>query len=507
MKVIYLKNFRKGFATNSSSTHSLIYRNKDEMFEDMNIFELDYYDRCDSTIAASKKAKIKYIAAYCYWNKFLFEVMCKYYPEMEQYIPLIKEQEKSNKEKTYKNIFGMHTRGAFITPGQENVEFNIKTLCNIIDNDDIIIVGGSDEQDFVYDTCENHKEVTTADDINNKYAVVKNGNYWVGINEWRGNRIRFNQKPEDCVPEYPELIDLKITNQCEHRCPFCYMSSDTTGKHADISFLNQVIENVSSNEYSEHKTRVEFAIGGGNILLYPHLEDLFKHLKERGHIINTTINVKDVPKICKDAEFKYCIDENTGNENGLFNLFDTYVKGLGISINDEKDLVILRDHDINEILKNCKVTLHIIPELIGAKKARSIINKAYKMKYYNVLLLGYKTNNRGATQKHSVLNDKDLHELLDDVYNIGVDTTFANRYKDWIKKNFDTNVTITWNEGEYSMYIDGVTENAYKSSYQLDKPYNLSYGNYTEEDKTWFRVKTAFKHIREDNGFETYKED
>ena len=58
MKVIYLKNFRKGYATNSSSTHSLIYRNKDEMFEDLNVFELNFYDRFDETIAASREAKI-----------------------------------------------------------------------------------------------------------------------------------------------------------------------------------------------------------------------------------------------------------------------------------------------------------------------------------------------------------------------------------------------------------------------------------------------------------------
>ena len=35
---IYLKNFRRGLATNSSSTHSVIYRNDGEVFNDMNIF-------------------------------------------------------------------------------------------------------------------------------------------------------------------------------------------------------------------------------------------------------------------------------------------------------------------------------------------------------------------------------------------------------------------------------------------------------------------------------------
>jgi len=57
-KIGYLKNFRRGYATNSSSTHSLIYRNKGELFKDLDIFETDYYDRCTSTIAASKDGEL-----------------------------------------------------------------------------------------------------------------------------------------------------------------------------------------------------------------------------------------------------------------------------------------------------------------------------------------------------------------------------------------------------------------------------------------------------------------
>ena len=63
MKICYLSYFRKGRATNSSSTHSVIYRNKDEIFADLNVFEEDYYDRYTQTIAASKEAKIKYVYA------------------------------------------------------------------------------------------------------------------------------------------------------------------------------------------------------------------------------------------------------------------------------------------------------------------------------------------------------------------------------------------------------------------------------------------------------------
>ena len=59
------------------------------------------------------------------------------------------------------------------------------------------------------------------------------------------------------------------------------------------------------------------------------------------------------------------------------------------------------------------------------------------------------------------------------------------------------------------MYIDGVTENAYKSSYQLDKPYNLNCTtmNWQQKNKEWFEVIDAFKNIRKDNGFENIEEE
>ena len=45
----------------------------------------------------------------------------------------------------------------------------------------------------------------------------------------------------EIVPEYPELIDLRITNKCDHGCKFCFMDSSIKEKHADISFLNRVV--------------------------------------------------------------------------------------------------------------------------------------------------------------------------------------------------------------------------------------------------------------------------
>ena len=61
--------------------------------------------------------------------------------------------------------FGMYNRGALYFSNSKYLEASIDYLSNIIDNDDIIIVGGSDETDFVYDTVENHTKLPTPEDV------------------------------------------------------------------------------------------------------------------------------------------------------------------------------------------------------------------------------------------------------------------------------------------------------------------------------------------------------
>ena len=150
---IYLKNFRRGLATNSSSTHSVIYRNDGEVFNDMNIFELNYYDRYTKTIAASREAKIKYVLATVFYNDKLTEILSQYYPEMKEYYPLIKKQ-MEEENNAYSEAFGMYTRGSFDFGNMDlSLEASIDYCRNIIDNPEIVIVGGSDEEGWVFDVA------------------------------------------------------------------------------------------------------------------------------------------------------------------------------------------------------------------------------------------------------------------------------------------------------------------------------------------------------------------
>lgn len=512
-KAIYVKNFRRGLATNSSSTHSIIYKNPGDLFEDLGVFENDYFDRFTRNIAATREAKIKYIF-HCIWrNERLVEKMAVFYPEMKQYFPLAKKGFESEEYDT----FGEHSRGNFVGMQDEcgqDPDFPVDYLRYIIDTENVVIVGGSDEEDFVYDMRNGHLDLPVSGDVwdwdypYKKNGITRNGNYYVAYGETyegknedgepypemlnsTGGRLRFMTEDTDPVPEYPELIDLRITNRCDHGCKFCFMNSGINEKDADINELMSFI--------NELRTKTEFSIGGGNVLLYPELEKLFEHIDERGHIINVTVNVKDCNTILNNKRFK--------------RIFAKYVDGIGVSVFSESDLDKFFEFKAAfEKIENRNdrggfnrkyIVAHTVPEYVGMAEMTKILKRIEDSKTWApVLFLGYKENGRGANCEYHKFTEGDIKELFKDSWSISIDTMFAKRYGDFIKKIYSTRYCLTENEGEYSMYVDGITMNAYKSSYETDKPYHIGHKDVHWKDK--INAAEAFAKIREDNGFPVY---
>ena len=506
-KIIRVKNFRKGLATNSSSTHSIIYKNDGDVFEDLNVFGVNYFGRHTENIAATRAAKIKYVF-HCIWHDDeLVKLMSLYYPEMKEYYPLAKKGMEDIEKGDY-DAFGEYCRGQLGFDG--NVMFSVDYLRHIIDSEDLVIVGGSDEQDFVYDTIEGHDQAPDGGDIykwgniaHEKNVPIKNGNYYVAYGDrWMeekfkyasGGRLRFMIEDGAPVPQYPELIDLRITNKCEHGCPFCFMDSKANQEHAELNELEAFVTSLN--------TLTEFSIGGGNVLLYPKLEELLKHIKERGHIVNVTINAKDCERVMNDENIR--------------NIFLNYVDGVGVSVFNVDDAKQFEKFDkfLYDAVKEKNTTgfvdykfttMHVVPEYIGFDMTMKIMDCSSKSSL-NTLFLGYKETGRGANCEHTKFTDEELDKVFENVCSLSIDTSFAKTYGDYIKSHFSTKYTLTENEGEYSMYVDGLTMNAYKSSYETDKPYYVGYDFKKPWNERQKRIscEDAFANIRKDCGFEPY---
>ena len=504
-KIGRIVNRRSGLATNSSSTHSIIYRNKDEVFADLNIFDERYYGRCLPTIAASREAKIRYILSNCYYVDDLVNLLAERYPEIKQYYPMVKEYYDHIDD--YENdeyCFGDHARGSLFNKDEMYVSY--KALCNVIDNPELVIVGGSDEADFVYETCEGHdkNDLSGFGYLHNITEKHKNGNYYVlyGKSFSRHDKMRVIVEEGRLCPEVPELVDMKITDACEHGCPFCYMNSTKNGKHATIEDIRKIVRGFSK--------KTEFAIGGGNVLLHPQFPQIVEFIKTCGgknHIANITIRYDDIHRI--------------NDKKVLEDAIIKYVDGIGISVQNADNLKLVFPFAEKMVKEHGKhVSLHLIPELLGYKDTYDILsmmasfNGQMNMERNSydhhisikALFLGLKKTGRASDAKGVTFTNKQIEELIQvSGWEHCVDTSFINTYdkfyNDWY--HGDEEYFLTRNEGEFSMFIDAVKMTGHKSSYDSSEGFPIVF----KENDYWGTdvIKNVFSQVRESCGFEVYK--
>ena len=270
----------------------------------------------------------------------------------------------------------------------------------------------------------------------------KNGNYNVTIFD-DGTKIR-NNNLDFFEAEFPENIDLKITNYCNKGCPMCHEGSNKDGKHSDLlnaQFINTLVRGT------------ELAIGGGMVTSHPDLVPFLQLLKEKGIIANITIHQ----------------DEFTDNLELISKLVnEKLIYGLGVSFH-HKDSKFLA-----EIVKYPNAVIHLINGIHNQDTFEYLSNRNLK-----ILILGYKELRRGSLlyqqQRYTIDNNKEW---------------LTNNLKDYLSKfqvvSFD-NLSIKqlnvkelltdkdWNEfymgddGQHTMYIDLVERQFAQSSTNMNR--------------------------------------
>lgn len=183
-------------------------------------------------------------------------------------------------------------------------------------------------------------------------------------------------------PEFPESIDLKITNCCNNNCEFCYANSSKLGKHGDKLFIKNII--------SQMQPYTEVAIGGGNPLEHPDLIEILEYAKERKVICNLTL--KDIDVI-NHTEFI-----NSLYQNNL-------IKAIGISPSNIETLSKLKDISLIRF----DFILHLI---LGIHTLDFI--KQIESKYFDkILILGYKNIGKGKNyfEGNKELIEKNIKEV------------------------------------------------------------------------------------------------
>jgi len=199
------------------------------------------------------------------------------------------------------------------------------------------------------------------DEILHRY---RNGDYWVTLLRDGTKQRVWDETTMRPAPEFPESVDVKITDHCDAGCPWCHESSTVRGRHGDVALFTSFAKGLPGG--------TELAIGGGNPMAHPRLEEILQIAKESGKVANITVNSRH-------------IREERGRIERLAK--DGLVHGVGVSFDSKswegaKGFVLSYPHSV----------VHLIA---GVDSPAEMFRMA-KDGVQRFLVLGYKVYGRGA---------------------------------------------------------------------------------------------------------------
>lgn len=270
-----------------------------------------------------------------------------------------------------------------------------------------------------------------------------NGNYNVRINSQNGTKIR-ETEDDEFISEFPENIDIKITNKCLGRpnsngvletCNFCHENSTPEGLNGElnVSFINTL------------RSGSELAIGGGSVFEHPGLENFLHVLKAKQIFSNVTVN---------QHHYEQYID--------TLKLWakQKLIYGIGVSA-ISNSMPFLNDN----------VVIHVIN---GIHKLDDILALA-KQGHKKLLILGYKNIRRGKTFLEQNFDEITNNSLYDHLYKI-VEAFPVVSFDNLALEQLNVRRLFTtkqWEEfymgddGQFTMYIDLVKRQFAKNSTSL----------------------------------------
>ena len=268
----------------------------------------------------------------------------------------------------------------------------------------------------------------------------KRDNYWSAFDKGV-TRFRWAADPGPAIirAEVPELVDLSIGNRCSFGCKYCYRGSTSDQGYASQETVSRILSQLAMAGV------FEVALGGGEPMQHPDLLDILG-LAPSGlalHITTRDLSWLKVPQrrrpiLQRITAFGFSVDTEAAARKAL-DAFDA--------------------EGITDRL-NLQVVVGAIPEA----RLRKILDAA-QLAYARVTLLGYKTTGFGSNVKpHKVSPD-----VLKGRYQIGIDSVLAKQWAPWLKKHHVWQGCYDLQEGAFSCYIDAEKQTLHRSSFDASE--------------------------------------
>lgn len=284
--------------------------------------------------------------------------------------------------------------------------------------------------------------------------AYRNGGYDVSLYE-NGTKVRHAFDPS-IPPVMPEQMDLKITDWCDARCAWCHEKSTVRGQHGDVDAMLDLLKDLPAG--------VEIAIGGGDPLSHPRFDELVAGLRSFGLVPNVTINGRHFER--HRAQLETLIGRG-------------HIFGVGVSFFEKMPAW---DYE------------HMVVHMIAGVDKPEALDDVKRSK---LLILGYKNFGRGQKYRAAFTDavqaniDQWFRELpiLAMNHHLSFDTLAISllRPDRVFKSRAVYEQRYMGDEGQFSMYVDGVLQKAAISSYSEDR-YN------------WTDIRSMYQHVRQESG-------
>lgn len=448
----FLHNLREGFATNSSSTHSLVRwagaRPTPESGDDPGGgYGWDWF------LLTRPEVKQHYL------QTALFEQLSNELDPEEAAKVIHEVWPEKTAEEHRRSLEGAYIDhdSRFYFPTQwdgKTVDLDfVRAIKDLFNRTDIAVYGGNDN-DSDPGIDEGWKTINRTDSLFSGGIVRKDNKYgyWTIFSRIDGTkqRLAFDEPWNEKVvraecSEVPELVDLKITDYCSFGCKFCYQGSTTQGQHAPKERIFKVLDSLAAMKV------FEVAIGGGEPTEHPDLPEILRYAKSKGLVANFTTRNLDWLKLHPE----------------VFEL----IGAVAISVNSAAE--VQRVCDAFAPQGPCTRKL-IVQYIIGQHSDRHQLEDILDCCGLNsmpITLLGYKMTGRGAQ-----FGRRDMaiwaQIVADKVkkYNywrlaVGIDTVLAHEGRVALMELGADPRTMTFEEGQHSCYIDAVQMQLHESSY------------------------------------------
>jgi len=481
-------NLRYGFATNSSSSHSLVVFNDPSKIQGTTGAEQEF--GWEHFVAHEKDEKLRYLGQ-------MVRKSLSFLPERAAVLATSQLMGYDVSVDGYVDhqscyvlplTYGSVRRDRFI-----DEQFLADFQKYLVDSK-VTILGGSDNDSSSHPlSAVAHRDVSLPIpryESSTEWVCRKDRKIWTLFAPKSGTKVRFSFDDDvDCDRvSSPELVDLKITNWCDTGCSFCYQNSTVAGSHADSTAIIEILKALA-------KAKVfEVAIGGGEPTKHPAFADIISACVDNGIVPNFT--TRSIEWVDQGREKE--IWDNCG--------------GIAYSVSDQTSLDGLRR--LNDRLyrkkilqKNTsiptKVSIHIPMGTITREFFERVLRYADEEEMA-ITLLGYKKVGRGKDKDPidyswwlecvQTLYDQRVH------VKVGIDTHLAQEFQ----KQLDDEKIPHWLyrtvEGEHSCYIDCVTQHIAASSYGEQKTFLLkeaSKQHWGNDNALTKEIKKAFATFRD----------